>query len=498
MPKSIKKRPAAALMEPGADVLATSKVPSGPQLPPWANHCAAILPGLGKLKHRFGRELNITLWSDCGGMQVEMFALHEIAQAMKQQFDLSITLKDFCYCDSDPHAIKFAERNHNPLHIADDIMKRDFHGGTFDCEACGESHALPQTGVDVYVCCFPCGPWSADADGQICWQALKTIQYMKPCVFAMENVLRLDEHVSSEHVATQTDLQHIVDAMNAELSDLYTILILKSIDPTLAGFPVHKNRVAILGARKDVANESALADAVNLLIGTPVPVQYNWRQLIGRSTANIPWERLWQLQNPEERLAIIQSGCTCGLDPMINCPKHPCKCRCCSNATGAMCQWRKLHVETLNTVANKGSMSYDELVMMYKDRLSYVSLIEMHGHDAPTSCRERSMLNIYAIFPELHPFGETPSVLDRSQSINRSGLRTDGTIGMMATNAVMWTFADASVLSIEEKLKLMGHGPIDIMGFSPAQLKRMLGMSLHVGTAGLLMSILLSSLSSPR
>ena len=55
-------------------------------------------------------------------MQVEMFALHEIAQAMKQQFDLSITLKDFCYCDSDPHAIKFAERNHNPLHIVDDIM----------------------------------------------------------------------------------------------------------------------------------------------------------------------------------------------------------------------------------------------------------------------------------------------------------------------------------------------------------------------------------------
>ena len=100
---------------------------------------------------------------------------------------------------------------------------------------------------------------------------------------------------------------------------------------------------------------------------------------------------------------------------------------------------------------------YETLLHEYSHRLSYIALIEKSGRVAPSSPRERNLLNVTSLLPELHPLGSTPSILDISQSLKRGGLRVDGMVGTMATNAVMWSMIDGNILDIGEVLKLMGH-----------------------------------------
>ena len=75
-------------------------------------------------------------------------------------------------------------------------------------------------------------------------------------------------------------------------------------------------------------------------------------------------------------------------------------------------------------------------------------------------------------------------------------MRTDGTVGTMATGARMWSFMDGRELGILEMAKLMGHHVRDmkVQGTSLFNLRRMLGMSVHVAVAGYVLIGLLASL----
>ena len=106
-------------------------------------------------------------------------------------------------------------------------------------------------------------------------------------------------------------------------------------------------------------------------------------------------------------------------------------------------------------------------------------------------------MNIMSLFPEMHPLGSTPSILDISQDINRTGNRVDGLVGTMATNAIMWSVADAKILNMAECFKLMGHSAdVKFDGLSMRALRRLLGMSLHIGTAGLVTARIVASIGS--
>ena len=115
-------------------------------------------------------------------------------------------------------------------------------------------------------------------------------------------------------------------------------------------------------------------------------------------------------------------GCTCSLDPFIICRKHPCHCRVCGNEDRSS-HWRELHYRAITSklMMTSGSISYKALIDHFSQRLSYIALIEKAGFDAPSSPRERNLLNIMSLFPEMHPLGLTPSILDISQDINRAG-----------------------------------------------------------------------------
>ena len=111
------------------------------------------------------------------------------------------------------------------------------------------------------------------------------------------------------------------------------------------------------------------------------------------------------------------------------------------------------------------------------------------------------MLNIMALMPEIHPISETPNIFDKSQSIGRGSLRGDGLISTIATNASFWSFVDARTLTPMELAALMGHkkSELNLADIKKSAFKRMIGLSLHVGTAGMVMSVLLPGLADgPR
>ena len=84
----------------------------GPPLPPWPRHCYELLPRLTRLQEKFADGLQISVWSDCGGICAELFALKEIGQMLKTEYGFNMTVLPYAYCDSDVQARQFTELNH--------------------------------------------------------------------------------------------------------------------------------------------------------------------------------------------------------------------------------------------------------------------------------------------------------------------------------------------------------------------------------------------------
>lgn len=262
----------------------------GADVPDWASHGFRTLePSFEALKMRMGSRIRIVCWADCGGLGAELIALEGLAARLEEHLKMALEIVPYAFCDSSVPAQKFATLNHKPRHIINDMMQRDFEARTFRCQTCGVDHDVPSRGVDLYVCGFPCGPWSArgkqlrfgDADGDKCWQAISSIKNMTPCLFALENVIRLD---SKSDGNTETDLDQIVRAMTDELGDLYTIVVLSGLDPSKAGYPVRKKSILVLGARTDQESASGLHSSAGALLDNSMPVLVNYRQLLGLTT----------------------------------------------------------------------------------------------------------------------------------------------------------------------------------------------------------------------
>ena len=176
-----------------------NQVVGGTPMPKWADHCVNLLAdGFFGFRQKTGnaREVQLSVWSDCGGMGTELTALTHLVDSVLRLTQQKLSVSNFCFCDKKPQCMQFAKANHQPLHVSNDIFDRDFDAGTFRCVACDADHQFPEK-IDIYVCCFPCGPWSlqgtrlgfSDRDGAIVWQASKTINKLMPGVWYMENVM---------------------------------------------------------------------------------------------------------------------------------------------------------------------------------------------------------------------------------------------------------------------------------------------------------------------
>ena len=108
-----------------------------------------------KLRQKVGSSsLALSVWSDCGGMAMDMLSLHDIHDAVQRRSYLSISAELVCYCDANPACRRFAASNFLPKHFANDIMARDFDKRTYACTTHDTDHAFPEH-IDIYSCCFP-------------------------------------------------------------------------------------------------------------------------------------------------------------------------------------------------------------------------------------------------------------------------------------------------------------------------------------------------------
>ena len=231
--------------------------PGGPDLPQWSRHWLGVLADLlgGVVNNTLTSETTLNVWSDCGGMSTEMDALADISAAIEACHGVRIRYKLYCFCDNKEHCREMAIANHAPTHVSDDIYNRNFDDGTFECSLHKDTHAMPPHGLDLYVCCFPCGPWSKsgkklgfnDRDGQICYQAIASIKYMQPRLYVMENVVAIGDRDE----LGASDLDDIKADIAEKLPD-YVHLVISGIDPTMSGFPVRKNRTLLVGGRSEV------------------------------------------------------------------------------------------------------------------------------------------------------------------------------------------------------------------------------------------------------
>ena len=132
--------------------------------------------------------------------------------------------------------------------------------------------------------------------------------------------------------------------------------------------------------------------------------------------------------------------------------------------------------------------------------LTYIQALELliDQKDVPQSARERNLLNVFARLPVAQPLRSTVMIMDISQAIDRCKPKTDGSVPTMATNAKMWPIRAGKALDVSEMAKLMGHDlhEVDLRGTTEAQMRHMLGMSMHVATAGFALVGLLAAIGS--
>jgi DNA (cytosine-5)-methyltransferase 1 len=113
----------------------------------------------------------IRIGTDCSGIEAPVEALKQLGISFEHSFS----------CEKDKYALQSIKANYKPEKIYTDITKRK-HG------------LLPD--IDIYVCGFPCQPFSLmgnkmgteDSRSNIMYQCIKVIKKKLPKVFILENV----------------------------------------------------------------------------------------------------------------------------------------------------------------------------------------------------------------------------------------------------------------------------------------------------------------------
>lgn len=167
----------------------------------------------------------LTIGTDCSGIDTPVLALRNLGIAFKHMFS----------CEKDKYCRKTIEKNFFPKYHYVDITDRNIS-------------EIPY--VDLYVCGFPCQPFSnagkrkgfSDERGNIFWYCLEYIEFHAPKFFLLENVKGILWHDKGKTWETiKTSLE------NLEKYDFYW----KVLNTRNFGIPQNRERVYMIGIRKD-------------------------------------------------------------------------------------------------------------------------------------------------------------------------------------------------------------------------------------------------------
>ena len=301
--------------------------PPPTSLPKWAPHALRVLMDRGHLSNKTGqqKQLELTVWSDCSGINSEMFALRELGNELRVGLDVHVEWILYMTCESDKACREFARLNHAPKHMSEQMEHRNFQTGQVHCTIHGENHNLPRHGVDLYVGTFPCTPWSRRGkrtgfdhpDAEVSIIGFKTIAFVGPAIFVLE-LGEVPCHESLQEILTK--VKEIAQAGHAK----YTVQVVRNLTPAWSGYPGRRKRVFLIGWRADIGG-ACVGEPLQSLMDAPMMVEQTFLRFLGLQR-EIDWSRVGECPTPEELSYVSASSCMCGLDPMVCCPAHPCKC----------------------------------------------------------------------------------------------------------------------------------------------------------------------------
>ena len=168
--------------------------------------------------------------TDCSGIEAPIQALQQLKIPFEHVFS----------CEKDKYALESIRANYNPKIIYEDITTRDHK-------------KLPD--IDLYVCGFPCQPFSLvgnklgskDQRSNIMLECIKVIKYKQPKYFILENVKNF------KNVENGKLFNFLIDELSKKKNyNIYS----KVLNTKNYGIPQNRERIYIIGIRKDVGDFS--------------------------------------------------------------------------------------------------------------------------------------------------------------------------------------------------------------------------------------------------
>ena len=176
--------------------------------------------------------MTLSIGTDCSGIEAPIQALLQLGISFDHKFS----------CEKDKFALESIKANYHPKKIYTDIIKR--------------KHALLPD-IDIYVCGFPCQPFSLmgnklgtnDSRSNIMYQCIKVIQKKLPKVFILENVKNFKTIENGKPFKYLLNELKKIKNQNNELAYNVYFDILNTKD---YGIPQNRERIYIIGIRKDI------------------------------------------------------------------------------------------------------------------------------------------------------------------------------------------------------------------------------------------------------
>jgi DNA (cytosine-5)-methyltransferase 1 len=174
-----------------------------------------------------------TVATDCSGIEAPL-------QALKQ---MKVKHRHLWSCDNDKFVKESIDANYKPEHFFTDMRGRDIK-------------TLPKDSLDLYVCGFPCQPFSLmgnklgtkDIRGNIMMECIKVIKSKLPKIFVLENVKNFK---SIQEGKPFKYLINELEGVRFDRQPAYKVYydVLNTRD---YGIPQNRERIFIFGIRQDV------------------------------------------------------------------------------------------------------------------------------------------------------------------------------------------------------------------------------------------------------
>lgn len=175
------------------------------------------------------KTVKLRVGTDCSGIEAPIFALK----------NLKVPFHHVWSCEYDKFARLSIAANHIPDQMYEDITTRDHS-------------KLPE--VDIYVCGFPCQPFSSigkhggmkDTNGRIMFHCIEVIRLKQPKIFILENVSNF------KIIHDGKPFESLMKSLNKQGNYNIYVDTYNTLD---YGIPQHRKRIYVVGIKKSAEKE---------------------------------------------------------------------------------------------------------------------------------------------------------------------------------------------------------------------------------------------------